>query len=66
MTEKELRQKMNAADRRVSPGIQQAVIDVMIHKKKWRRAAIDNDVTESGITRCVKRLDLKSIVVDTQ
>ena len=65
MTEKELRATMSAADRRVTPAIQQAVIDVLVKGMKWRHAAIKNDVTESGICRCVKRLGLRSTVVDT-
>lgn len=66
MTEKELRQKMNAADRRVSKQIQSAVIAVLVHGMKWRHAAIKHDVTESGICRCIQRLDLKSTVLDNQ
>ncbi len=59
MNEKNLTEKMNAADRRVSKQIQLAVIDVLVHGMKWRHAAIKHDVTESGICRCVKRLGLR-------
>lgn len=66
MDEKELREKMNAAERRVSHSIQNAVVDLLCNGMKQRYAAIKHDVTESGITRCINRLGLKSSVLDTQ
>lgn len=63
LTENQLRQQMTGATRSVSPAVQQAVIDVLIGGMKWRRAAIKNDVTESGIYRCLKRLGIKSTAV---
>ncbi len=63
-TEASLRKKMNNAERKVSAAIQQAVVDVLVHGMKWRYAAIRNDVTESGIHRCINRMGFRSTIVD--
>lgn len=69
MTEQEfdahIEQHNKTAARKTSGDIVQAIRDVIFHGSTWRGAARDNNVSESGILRGMRRLGIVKIVVES-